>query len=46
MAIVQLSSHVFGAVAVEVSEVLASLLEGSEELRGGALGRAVNKVED
>ena len=46
MAIVPLSSHVFGAAAVEVSEVSASLLEGSEELGSGALGRAVSKVED
>jgi len=46
MAIFQLSCRVSSAVAVEVSEGLASLLELSEELGGGALGRAVNQVED
>lgn len=46
MAIFQLSCRFFGAVAVEVSEGFASLLELSEELGGGALGRAVDKVED
>lgn len=45
-AIFQLASHVFGTVAVEVSEVLAGLLELSEELGGGACGRAVDEVED
>lgn len=46
VAIFQLSSHVFGAVAVDVGEILAGLLEVSEELGCGALGRAVSKVED
>ena len=46
MALSQLSCHVFGAVEVEESEPLASLLEGSEELGSGALGRAVSKMKD
>jgi hypothetical protein len=46
MAIPQLSSHVFGAVADVVSELSESLLELSEELGGGALGCAVGEVED
>ena len=46
MALSQLSCHVFGAVEVEESEPLASLLELSEELGGSALGCAVSKVEN
>ena len=45
-AIFQLTGHVFSTVAVEVSEVLASLLELSEELGGSACGRAVDEVEN
>jgi hypothetical protein len=46
MAIFQLSCHVFGAVAEEVSELSASLLELSEELGSGALSCAVGEMED
>lgn len=45
-AIFQLSSHIFGTVAVEVSEVLAVLLELSKQLGSSACGRAVDEVED
>jgi hypothetical protein len=46
MALSQLSCHVFGAVEVEESEPLASLLELSEELGGSARSGAVDEVED